>query len=262
MRSPFPGMNPYLENPELWAEVHSRLIVAIADAIAPPLRPNYYVAVEKRTYMAEPEDSLLVGVPDVSVFTKSVQDQRSEKAAATAVMSASEPLTVAVPLMEEVQERYLEIREVKSGAVVTAIEVLSPKNKRAGEGRDAYLRKRQQVLTSLTHLVEIDLLRAGKPMPIQGDVPDTAYRILVSRGDRRPTAHLYAFTLRDDIPVFPLPLRPGDEEPEVNLNEILNGVYERAGFDLRIDYTQPVQPALTQEDRDWVREQLQQAGVQ
>jgi hypothetical protein len=69
-------MNPYLENPELGSEVHSRLIVAIADAIAPHLRPNYYVAVEKRTYMAEPEDSVLVGIPDISVFTKSAQNKQ------------------------------------------------------------------------------------------------------------------------------------------------------------------------------------------
>lgn len=183
MRSPFPEMNPYLENSELWSEVHSRLVVAIADEIALPLRPNYYVAIEKRTYMVEP-DSVLAGIPDVSVFSKSAANrQGDESQAATAVLpSASEPLTVTVPLMEEMQERYLEIREVKTGAVITTLEVLSAKNKRAGEGRDAYLRKRQQVLTSLTHLVEIDLLRAGKPMPIQGNMPSADYRILVSRG--------------------------------------------------------------------------------
>jgi hypothetical protein len=256
-------MNPYLENPELWSEVHSRLIVALADEIALPLRPNYYVAVEKRTYMTEPDDSILVGIPDVSVFSKSAANrQGDESQTATAVLpSAAEPLTVTVPLMEEMQERYLEIREVKTGAVITTLEVLSPKNKRAGEGRDAYLRKRQQVLTSLTHLVEIDLLRAGKPMPIQGNPPKADYRILVSRGDRRPTAQLYAFSLRDPIPGFPLPLKVGHAEPLVNLNEILNGVYERAGFDLRIDYTQPLQPPLAEEGMAWIDGLLQEAGL-
>ncbi|GAB4383622.1 MAG: DUF4058 family protein [Elainellaceae cyanobacterium] len=263
MRSPFPGMNPYLENSELWSEVHSRLIVAIADEIALPLRPNYYVAVEKRTYMAEPDDSVLVGIPDVSVFSKSgVNRQGDEAQTATVVLpSASEPLTVMVPLMEEMQERYLEIREVKTGAVITTLEVLSPKNKRAGEGRDAYLRKRQQVLTSLTHLVEIDLLRAGKPMPIQGNPANADYRILVSRGDRRPTAQLYPFSLHDPIPNFPLPLKAGDMEPLVNLGEILNGVYERAGFDLRIDYMQPLQPPLSEASMTWVDGLLREAGL-
>lgn len=49
MPSPFPGMDPHLENTKVWSEVHSRLIVAIADAIAVPLRPKYQVAIEKRT---------------------------------------------------------------------------------------------------------------------------------------------------------------------------------------------------------------------
>lgn len=262
MRSPFPGMDPYLENPELWSEVHSRLIVAIADDIALPLRPNYYVAVEKRTYITEPDDSVLVGIPDVSVFAKSVASRQGNEAqVATAVLPTAEPLTVTVPLMEEVQERYLEIREVKTGAVITTLEVLSPKNKRAGEGRDAYLRKRQHVLASLTHLVEIDLLRAGKPMPIQGNPSNADYRILVSRGDRRPTAQLYAFSLRDPIPVFPLPLKVGEAELLVNLNEILNGVYERAGFDLRIDYTQPPQPPLSEAEVPWAEERSRQGGL-
>lgn len=259
MPLPFPGMNPYLENPELWSEVHSRLIVAIADDIALPLRPNYYVAVEKRTYLAEPDDSVLVGIPDVSVFSKSAANLSGETQTATAVLSsASEPLTVIVPLMEEMQERYLEIREVKSGAVITTLEVLSPKNKRSGEGRDAYLRKRQQVLASLTHLVEIDLLRAGKPMPIQGNPLNVDYRILVSRGNQRPTAQLYAFRLRDAIPHFPLPLKAGDAEPLVDLSAILSGVYDRAGFDLRIDYREPSQPPLSQDDLNWLGDRLAQ----
>lgn len=255
MVTPLPGMNPYLESPELWSEVHSRLIVAIADEIAPPLRPHYYVAVEKRTYMAEPEDSVLVGIPDVSVFSKSKANRQMESSTQTAVMSSvSEPLHVTIPLMEEVQERYLEIREVKTGAVIATVEVLSPKNKRAGEGRTAYLRKRQSVLTSMTHLIEIDLLRTGKPMPIQGTIPESDYRILISRGDRRPSGSLYAFNVRDAIPNFLLPLKDGDVEPLVNLESILNGVYDRAGFDLRIDYGQPAQPPLSESDQRWVDE--------
>ena len=116
------------------------------------------------------------------------------------------------------------------------------------------------MLASLTHLVEIDLLRAGKPMPIQGNPSNVDYRVLVSRGNQRPTAQLYAFSLRDAIPRFPLPLKSGDAEPWVDLNEILNGVYERAGFDLRIDYQQPPQPPLAQDDLDWLTTFLGEKG--
>ena len=98
-------------------------------------------------------------------------------------------------------------------------------------------------------------------MPIQGNPANADYRILVSRGDRRPTAQLYPFSLPDSIPNFPLPLKTGDREPLVNLGEILNGVYERAGFDLRIDYTQPVQPALSQEDEAWIDTRLKEVGL-
>lgn len=103
---PFLEMNPYLENSKLGSEAHIRLIVAIAEEIALPCRPNYYVVVEKHTYLAKPDDSLLVGIPDISVFSKSaVKCQGNESQAAKAVLpSTSEPLTTMVPLMEEMQE--------------------------------------------------------------------------------------------------------------------------------------------------------------
>ena len=92
-------------------------------------------------------------------------------------------------MAEEVQERHLEIREVATGAVITTVEILSPKNKRTGKGRQAYLRKRHQILASLTHFVEIDLLRGGEPMLISEAV-STDYRILISRSELRPQAEL------------------------------------------------------------------------
>ena len=67
MPSPFPGMNPYLENPELWSEVHYRLITAIADAIETELSLKYRVAIEKRIYLSDREESVEVGIPDVCV---------------------------------------------------------------------------------------------------------------------------------------------------------------------------------------------------
>jgi hypothetical protein len=153
-------------------------------------------------------------------------------------------------MAEEVQERYLEIREAATGAVITAIEILSPKNKRAGEGRQAYERKRNQVLASLTHLVEIDLLRGGQPLPILG-ATKSDYRIVVGRSDHRPSAQLYAFSVRQEIPSFPIPLKTGEKEPLLNLQGILESVYQRGRYHLAIDYTEPAQPPLTPGDMDW-----------
>ncbi|GAA6617453.1 hypothetical protein NUACC26_032630 [Scytonema sp. NUACC26] len=155
------------------------------------------------------------------------------------------PITVGVPMLEEVREGFLSIRKVGTGEVITAIELLSPKNKRSREGRLAYESKRQKIFSSLTHLVEIDLLRGGKPMSILNDGIQASYRILVSRSDRRPLADLYPFGLQQSIPVFPLPLREGDTEPLVDLQALLHGVYDRAGLDMAIDYTsEPVPPCF------------------
>jgi Protein of unknown function (DUF4058) len=244
MKPTFPGMNPYLENPELWSEVHSWLIVLLARSLNPLLTPKYRAAVEKRVY----SDSLLVGIPDVSVFQTKLPASRR----ATTAKTLSQPLKVNVPMIEEVRENYLEIRQVGTGKVVTVIEVLSPKNKRVGEGRDKYNTKRMLVLDSQSHLVEIDLLRTGNPQPILGLVRSD-YRILVSRSEARPEAELYPFNLRDPIPLFQLPLQPQDDEPIVNLYEVLEEVYEEAALDLVIDYSQQPVPPVTEETFQWIQ---------
>jgi Protein of unknown function (DUF4058) len=237
MHSPFPGMNPYLENSEIWSEFHSRMIVAIADAIDDCLSRDYRVAVEKR---------VLVGIPDVSVTA--TPNKNSETNIATIV----QPVNVEIPIAEEVQERFLEIREVATGKVITTIELLSPKNKRPGEGCTAYLQKRQKILTSATHLIEIDLLRGGEPLPIIGGFISD-YRILISRSPQRPKAQLYAFNLRQEIPAFPIPLRQGEPEPLLELQPLLHRVYDRARLELAINYSQPCTPKLSLEDEIWLQ---------
>lgn len=257
MDNPFPGMNPYLEQPELWHQVHNRLIIAIADDLTPQVAPTYLVAIEERVYQSV-EESLLVGIADVALTRRSTADPQPLGSTATANRIA--PIPVRVPLPQEVTERFLEVRSTKIGEVVCVIEVLSPKNKRAKDGRAAYESKRQKILGSSTSLVEIDLLRAGEPMTIL-DATDSTYRILVSRGSRRPDADLYALGLRDPIPAVPIPLRPNDAEPIIDLQRLLNDTYRRARFDLAINYAQPLKPALPQDDTIWVRETLRLADL-
>ncbi len=259
MRSPFPGMNPYLEHPDLWAEFHSRLIVAIADDLAPSLRPQYRVAIEKRIYEIWDSEALLVGIPDVSVY-RAQSEVLSEKNVSV-LEPVSQPVPVLLPTPEEVQERYLEIRDVKTGEVVTVIELLSPKNKRYGEGRQAYETKRRRILSSQTHLIEIDLLRQGEPMPVLGKEEIKRYRILVSRSNERPHANLYSFGLSDVIPAFALPLKQGSNEPIIDLQNLLNGIYDRASFDLAIDYNQNPNPPLTNLEKTWLDDWLINQGL-
>jgi hypothetical protein len=253
MPSPFPGMEPYLEQAIFWSSFHTRFMVAIADAITPNLRPKYYVEVETRTYIDETDEELLVEIPDALVLAS---NQNATSTIRTQNAVHDRPTKVRLPIPEEVRERYLEVREVRTGEVITVIEVLSPKNKRSGTGRTAYEKKRQSVLRSQTHLVEIDLLRGGSPMPMS-QMEKTDYRILVSQASSRPVADLYGFTLREPIPSFLLPLKLEDEGFVVNLQEIFSGVYDRGSYDMRIDYRQPVpRPKLSAGDQQWVDELL------
>jgi len=135
---------------------------------------------------------------------------------------------------------------------VTVVEVLSPKNKRTGEGKIKYDAKRQVVLNSTANLVEIDLLRTGEPQPMAGGVASD-YRILVSRANRRPAAELYPFNLREPLPRFLLPLRPEDQEAVVDLKEVLEQVYQEAALDLAINYTQPPVPPISDHDFAWIQ---------
>jgi len=253
MPSPFPGMNPYLELPALWHEFHNRLIVAISDALTPYLQPRYYVAVETRTYLDDNNPDLLVGIPDAIVLTAS----KNPLVQPAAIATQTRPKQIRLPMPVEVKERYLEVREVGTHQVITVIEVLSPKNKRKGEGRTAYEKKRQRVLGSSSHLIEIDLLRENAPMPMIGIEEISDYRIVVSRATTRPMADLYEFQLRAQIPSFSLPLKPDEPELAVDLQVILLGVYDRGSYYLRIDYYQSVPlPKLSESDQQWVDELL------
>lgn len=253
MASPLPGMNPYLENPELWSEFHSRMIVAIADALDDLLSRSYRVAVEKRVYLTQEDERVLIGIPDVAI----VSSQTKAPTTAQTATAIAEPLTVELPASAEVQERYLEIREGATGVVVTTLELLSPKNKRSGEGRNAYLQKRQEVLGSATHLVEIDLLRSGEPMPMLGTMR-SHYRILTSRSPERPQAQLYAFGVRQPIPGVLIPLLQEELQPTLELQPLLHQVYDRARFELAIDYQQPPVPKLSADDQAWLQKLINQ----
>jgi hypothetical protein len=249
-------MNPYLEHPTLWPGVHNGLIAALQLSLAPQLRPRYYVALEERVYVTEPDQRTFVGRPDVAVIGPAQAEPESQPAA-----SASSGLTVQAPVPDAVRETYLEVRETGTDYVITVLEILSPTNKRPGRGRRIYEDKRLEILATRTHLVEVDLIRSGEPMPLMDDGRASAYRILVSRGDRRPNATLYRFGIRRPIPTFPLPLKPGDQEPLVDMGQILHDLYDQASYDLRLDYTGAPDPPLPSADAAWAEQLLCQQGL-
>lgn len=146
--------------------------------------------------------------------------------------------------------------------MTTAIELLSPINKRPGRGRQTYETKRERVFSSSTHLVEIDLLRAYDPMPVFDAALQSYYRILVSRSELRPRADLYTFDLQSSIPTFLFPLREEDRQPVfVDLQRLLCDLYERSGYDLKLDYQPDPLPPLTEVEIAWLDERLREMGL-
>ena len=256
MSTPFPGMDPYLERADLWQDVHNSLITALRDYLAPRVRPRYYVSIEQRTYRQEPGGLNFTGRPDVAAVAS---PKVAYQVAPPAEILPVGVVTVEVPIPDIVRETYLEVK-VSGGEIITSLEILSPGNKLPGRGRSMYEHKRARVLESRTHLIEIDLLRGGLPMSMDGNGHGAHYRILVSREERRPKADLLPFSVRHPIPDFTLPLQRSDEDVTVPLNSLLHDLYDRAGYDLRIDYRSDPEPPLEGDDVIWAGGLLCQAG--
>jgi len=261
MPSPFPGMDPYLESAAFWSSFHTRFMVAIADAISPQLGTQYYVEVESRTYQTDDQDDeILIGIPDAIVFA-----ERGEAKSVPAiepqtgrVVTQVQPEKVSLPMPIELYQRYLEVREMGTDEVITIVELLSPTNKRAKDGRADYEKKRRLILASQPHLVELDLLRGAKPMAMHGVQTDATYRISIGRSEQRPIADLYAVMLDQALPDIPIPLKLGEPEPVLLLQTVFTQLYDRARYATRIDYRQPLPlPKLSEAQQEWLNTVLE-----
>jgi len=270
MPIPFPGMNPYLEHPDLWPTVHQRLIATIADVLWQRLPAIYRVRSLTHRYQVSGEDALIVGAPSLSwenVFTENVVAeakasdasgmQAGELAGYTASDTVSHPIPVLVPVPQKIYETYLEIID-ETGSVVTIIEMLSPKKKRPGRGRALYERQREAIFGSDVHFVEIDLLRGWEPPSIYGPEDTGDYRILVSRSEQRPRAQLFTWTVLEPIPTIVLPLK-GDDGLALALKPVVDQACDRT--DLLVNYQQDPLPPLRQAENRWLETFLQQVGM-
>ena len=256
MPSPFPGMDPYLEHPALFPGVHQGLI-AVARATLNTLLPKHYVAdIGERVYIVQPERSIY---PDVVVLEYPIAKPPAERSATgTAAATASDPPWVVTYHPVEMREVFIEILSVRDESrVITVIEVLSPSNKAAGSaGRQLYLTKQQELFESPTHLLEIDLLRRGLRPLAHPRVPESAYVIALTRAQSGATA-IWPLGLRDPLPEIPVPLREPDGDVLLELGSALAAIYDEAGYDLSIDYTQsPPPPQLNEIDAAWIRQLL------
>jgi hypothetical protein len=160
--------------------------------------------------------------------------------------------------VEEVKERWIEIRRRPDWAPVTIIELLSPTNK-SGQGHTDYLYKRVSLITRTIHLLELDLLIAGRRLPM-GRPLRGIYHALVSRAEERPIAEVFSWSIRDPLPTIPVPLMAPDPDISLDLAAVFGAVYRRGQYERSIDYQAPLELPLAPKDRGWAQKRARAGG--
>lgn len=259
MPSPFPGMDPYLEAPNLWEDFHQNLAIQIQHQLAPQIRPRYVARVERRVSY----DEITLSQPQVIRPDVSILDTRERMVREATARIAPAPFVVETTLQVEISLWTVELRSVTEGYLVTAIEILSPVNKRRGhEAFDEYRRKRQALLRSSANLMEIDLLRAGERWSFSSKLPEAPYFVFLSRETNRTRVEIWPLRLQEPIPLMPVPLREPDRDVPLDLGKAIREIYDATAYDLTINYhTPPPKPDLAQQDARYVEQLLRNQSV-
>lgn len=261
MRSPFPGMDPFIEACGLWEDFHSKLIAEIERALSAIVPEKYFVRLGERSYIAltdmEGKD-FKPFAPDVGVTTSASDSSMKPSSVAVAETEEREAVSMDAFVATEFRETFIEIYEHDpKRQLVTCIEVLSPSNKRRGsKGWKLYLRKRQALLLGAANLVELDLLRGGQRMPMATAWPNSPYALLVSRQQRAPRCTVWPASFQRPLPSIPIPLKPPDADLRLDLQPLVSAIYVRSRYERDVDYARSLQPKLNDDESMWVAEQL------
>jgi hypothetical protein len=251
MPSPFPGMDPFLEDQGYWRELHTMFLTWALHALAERVPDAYEVRIEERLSLVyEPDVATKRGtLPDVAILRSPGPSGVGSPTSATMTL---EPVTLALPRcgVEEVSEARLEIRRLSDRELVTAIELLSPSNKEA-PGEPLYSQKRLELIHQPVHLVELDLLIRGKRLEMEDELPRGHYYAFVSRAERRFLSDTFNWTIRDPLPTIPIPLMAPDLDVPLDLASIVRSVYEWARYERSISYQAPLGLPLDPKDREW-----------
>jgi hypothetical protein len=249
---PFPGVDPFLESQGLWPDFHSKFINCWQEALLDTLPSAYDARLDERVYLVDlSEESTRMILPDVAVERREnigLPTVRGEPVATLA--SVTLPLAGTV----ELREVFIRILHREDRSLVAVLEVLSPANKSSG-GWMLYLEKRNEILTSPIHLVELDLLVGGRRLPMGRPLPPAHYYAFVSRSERRPDCDVYSWTVRDRLPKIPIPLLAPDPDVVVDLGQVFATAYQRGRYQRAVDYTAEPELLLAEEDLQWIKAQ-------
>ena len=270
MPSPFPGMDPFLESPRWFPQLHQDLIAEAKKALQAVLPEDYVAASAEHVWIAGPRDRR---EPDFEVIRRGPiarpADDRGTAVMTPPVAAGSHPVVVTVPDLTR-RQRYVEIlrRGEWEERVIAVVEVLSPSNKRPGEGRDQYLRKQHEVRVTDCHLIELDLLREGPPVSLlpggwRGSYAGPLdYHAIVTRNDLRTRYEIYPIGLREALPNISVPLLWDEGAVPLDLGAVFARAYDAGGYVKRVDYADPaaVVPPLSSGDAAWAAELLKERG--
>ena len=266
MQSPFPGMDPYIEACGLWGDFHLHLIDEIQRALADVLPQRYIARTGVRSYVELIEEDGKESypfIPDIRVTERSAKKPGKRKAqTALAERHGTEPVIMRAFIAAEHREAFIEIFEPDGDGngdrrLVTSIEVLSPSNKRPGSpGWELYLRKRQSVMLGGANLVEIDLLRSGRRLPMLDPWPDSPYTLLVARAYREQACRVWPASFQQRLPPLPVPLAKPDADLNLDLQPMVESIYQRSRYARSIDYRKPLKPPLATAEAAWLKQQL------
>jgi hypothetical protein len=264
-------MDPFLEINPIFQELHTQMLAQMQALLQPQLRPKYVARLERHLSEGSVWDAPQGAVtlerkePDVTVVSRSAGEKHTGSTATLARPTAS--------AAEELDEDELGLRRQRRIVIyvqdrprlaVTGIELLSPGNKQAGAvAQERYLEKRASALHGGLHWVEIDLLRGGMRPAIPVPVPGSAdYWTYVAQATPTGWNHLlYAWTLRDPLPVLPIPLL-GEDQAQLDLGACFAAAYDRIAADDEVDYgAEPPPPPLRKSDATWIGQLLRERGL-
>jgi hypothetical protein len=261
-KSPFPGVDPYLE--PAWRDVHHSLCTYARDEIQAQLGNGLLARIDERLVVEQVPSRERSVYGDVRVVQGTAS--KATRSSTPAGIALAEPITVEIA--DEVpSEGFIEIIDVRSGGrVITVIEFLSPTNKLADAGRDQYRRKRVELQEAGVSLVEINLVRAGgfaAPFPEAMLEPEsrTPYYAVVHRGWTGRKFQFYPMPLAERMPAIAIPLREADADVALDIQLLIDRVYQNGAYDQEIDYTADPKPPLEANAAEWASRLLKEAGL-